>query len=260
MMPIGILASPAIIASYDTDAAAYIGAAGELFPGKLNDLVLALKGFSVWAKIDSLIKAPGTPNIASSMVNLKNTAFNGTAVNSPTFSSTAGWTLTSGSSQYIDTHWYPGASGSGASQNSLHIGFRLKAVDPIVSAFICGAFGATGLGFQTQEDSNLFNGNDTAGIEDTTHTPAPSNIVGVRTSSSATAIYRNGSSVKTGTPASGTPPTSSLLIGAITSGGSPAAYAGGRLTAWFAGGALTATEVANINTALNTYMTAAGET
>ena len=45
-----------------------------------------------------------------------------------------------------------------------------------------------------------------------------------------------------------------------TFGGSPVAYAGGRLTAWFAGAALTATDVANINTALNTYMTAAGET
>jgi hypothetical protein len=74
------------------------------------------------------------------------------------------------------------------------------------------------------------------------------------------AIDRNGSSVATASVASGTPPSHAIFVGALTNDGAPVAYGDGRFTVWYAGGALTGTNIADINTALNTYATAAGET
>jgi hypothetical protein len=246
--------------TYDPDAQAYIDATGELFPSALNTLVLGIKAAGLWDDhIGSIKKAIGVPSLAASMIDLRNTAFNGTAVNTPTHSATEGWGFTAASSQYIDSAWKVPATGSKASQNSVHVGLRIMA--STVNGGMSVAMTYTNpnwMGF-----GYLFNGNIDWGASGpqlhlTPATVTPCGIIGVRTSANAQAVYRNGSSIGSDSAASTGTVNLNLPIGARNVG-TPDNFSTSRITVFHAGAGLDATQAAALDTLFAAYATAAGE-
>jgi len=247
--------------SYDADAQAYITATGELFPEALNALVVGIKAAGLWDDhIGSIKKAIGVPSLAASMIDLRNTAFNGTAVNTPGHSATAGWTFTAASSQYIDSGWAPTTTGSKASLDSNHLGFRMRAGGIGGQMPSCAYSNPNYFGCLLMSNGlQRFCLGDSVNLATSQNPATPGYYVGTRTASNAKAVYLNGVSAATSaTPSVGLPPLN-LFIGALNVG-VPDWFYTGRITAWHAGAGLEASQVAALTTLFDVYAIAAGET
>ncbi len=250
--------------AYDPDAQAYIDATGALFPDALNTFVLGVKAAGLWDDhLGSMKFAIGVPSLAASLIDLRNTAFNGTAVNNPTHSATAGWTFDKASSQYIDSGWKVAAAGSKASQDSVHIGLRLMSAPVDGGANLSLSFtNPYGLGF-----GYLFNGfvdfsaNDSSGpLSNNPATVVGAGWIGTRTANNARATYRAGVLNSSDTAASSGLTGHNSFISARNAAGTPANFATSRITAWHAGAGLDASQSAALDTLIATYAAACGET
>ena len=253
--------------SYDADAQAYIDATGELFPDDLNTLVLGIKAAGLWDDhIGSIKKAIGVPSLAASMIDLRNTAFNGTAVNTPTHSATAGWGFTAASSQYINSGWQVPATGSKATLDSVHIGVRLKAGGGVGQG-LCSAYTDSAperycgfLSFANGDQDVCFHGGNSAIFGPTQNPVAPANYIGTSTGTNASATYVNGASAATSAAASTATIAVNVSIGALNNKGTPQNFFTGRVTLWHGGAGLDASQAAALNTLFDAYAAAAGET
>jgi len=250
--------------AYDADAQAYIDATGELFPDELNTLVLGIKAASLWDNhIGSIKKAIGVPSLAASMIDLRNTAFNGTAVNTPGHSATAGWSFVKASSQYIDSAWKGPATNSKASQNSVHVGLRIMASTVDGGSNLTNSYiNPDALGFTYLFDGYAYwnaNGALASQLILSPATVTPGGIIGVRTASNARAVYRNGSSIGSDTGASGGTINANMFIGARNNGGTPDLFSTSRITLWHAGAGLDASQAAALDALFAAYALAAGE-
>ncbi len=252
-------------APLDADAQAYIAATGELFPEALNALVLGIKAAGLWDNhIGSIKKAIGVPSLAASLIDLRNTAFNGTAVNAPGHSATQGWTFLNASSQYIADPWGPLVSGSKGSLNSVHFGRRIK--DAIASNESAtrnpgSALTGTGqLGFSFFEPG--FQAIEVHGAQ-IIAAVSPAFLghwIGTRTASNASALYQGGVSRGTSFSAANFAPSDGMPIGAKLSGGTPEFFFTGRITIQHGGAGLDASQAAALTALFDSYATAAGET
>lgn len=246
--------------SYDPDAQAYIDATGALFPDAVNALVLGIKAAGLWDNhLGSLKFAVGVPSLAASLIDLRNPAFNGTAVNSPTHSATAGWTFTAASSQYIDSGWGPTSTDGKASLNSSHLGFRMRAGGLGGQMPSCAYSNPNYFGCLLMADGlQRFCLGDAVNLASSQNPAAPGYYIGTRTASDAKATYLNGASVAASTtPSVGLPPLK-LFIGARNAGG-PDWFYTGRITAWHAGAGLNGSQAAALASLLDAYATAVGE-
>ena len=247
--------------SYYADAAVYIAATGELFPSALNTLVLELKAAGFWGSgVVALKKAIGVPSLSASLVDLVTPALTGSAGNTPGHSATQGWILASASSQYIDS----GFSGaSHASQNSIHVGARVKAYANAANQEICGALnaGATAqIRLLLTTTGNLFARiNDASNLSVAASPTTPGHYIGSRTASNAKASYKSSSQLATAATASTGDITPNVFVGARNNNGSPDTYFSGRITMFHAGAGLDATQAAAVTALCDAYATAAGE-
>ncbi len=244
---------------YDPDAQAYITATGELFPDALNDLVLALKAAGVWSKLDSFKKAIGVPSLAASMIDLRNTTFNATAVNNPGHSATTGWTFLQASSQYVDNPWGPGISGATATVGSVHFARRIKSALASGGSAIRspGNINAS-CGFEFFEPGfTIIKLNDNTNLT-TGDLNVTGHYIGSRVGT-ARALYRNGSALVTDTQATGSMSNRKMPIGARNNAGTIDGFFTGRITVEHSGQGLDATEAAAATAAVDAYATAAGE-
>jgi len=252
------------LSSYDPDAQAYIDATGELFPDDLNTLVLGIKAAGLWDDhIGSIKKAIGVPSLAASMIDLRNTAFNGTAVNTPTHSATAGWGFTKASSQYIDSGWKSTATNSKASLNSVHVGLRIMASTVDGGSNLSVVYSnPNALGFGYLFNGNArFNGNDSlpSPLDNAPPSVIPGGWIGTRTTAAARASYKNGALNTSDTQASGGTINANLFIGARNAGGGADLFSTSRITLWHAGAGLDATQAENLDDLFAAYALAAGE-
>lgn len=246
----------------DAAADAYITATGELFPDALNTLVLGIKAASLWDNhIGSIKKAIGVPSLAASMIDLRNTAFNGTAVNTPGHSATTGWSFTKASSQYINSGWQVPATGSKATQNSVHVGVRVMASTVDGGSNMSLAYSNPyHLGFGYLFNGNVqWRANDSTAIDPTPATAIPGGWIGTRTTAAARALYKNGVSAGSDTQASSGVPALNLFIGARNIAGTPDNFSTSRVTLWHAGAGLDATQTAALDALFAAYALAAGE-
>lgn len=247
--------------SYDADAQAYIDATGELFPDDLNTLVLGIKAAGLWDDhLGSIKKAIGVPSLAASLIDLRNTAFNGTAVNTPGHSATTGWSFVAASSQYINLNWTGGAANSKATQNSVHFGLRMRANTG--NFFACVSNGSSAvLGWlPVSNGTTILNANNLASATDTTNPASPGHLIGTRTASTTAVVYRGGTSVASNSNASVAVPSGNLLIASRNNAGTPDAFSTGRATIAHMGAGLDASQAAELTTLFDAYATAAGET
>lgn len=253
-------------AAYDADAQAYIEATGELFPEALNTLVLGIKAAGLWDDhIGSIKKAIGVPSLAASMIDLRNTAFNGTAVNTPGHSATEGWTFVAASSQYIDGGWNAAAANSKATQNSVHVGLRMRAGS--AAYFAAGSLsGGVGLDFQGLADGyqEFRINSSTAGGGSYPASPynpvAPRAYILTRTNGTTVAFYGDGTLKELFTINSNGAGAQNFYLGCRNNAGTADSFTSGRYSVLHFGAALDGTQVANLNTLLDAYATAAGET
>ena len=251
--------------SYDADAQAYIAATGELFPEALNTLVLGIKAAGLWDDhIGSIKKAIGVPSLAASMIDLRNTAFNGTAFNAPTHSAMSGWTFLQASSQYIADPWGPGVANSKATLNSTHMGRRIKHAlaaggSAGRSPGYANAASNVNLGFVYYEPSFVSPSANDGGSWSILDATFLGHAIISRTASNARAYYLDGAVKSSDTQVSTAMPPP-VPIGARNDGGSVGAFFTGRITIQHGGAGLDATQAAALTALFDAYAIAAGET
>ncbi len=245
--------------AYDPDAAVYIASTGELFPKALNVLVLGIKAAGLWDDhIGSIKKAIGVPSLAASMVDLRNPNLLGDAINAPGHSATEGWIFTSDSSQSIDTNWRCGAVDSKGTQDSVHVGMRIIAASGGHPGSVDSASASNRLGFEAFNTGiQRWFGNDGTTLQSAENPATPAHYIGVRSSASARALYKDGSSLGNDSQASQIPASVNVLIGARhRHGGIVDAFLTGRLELWHAGAGLTAAQSSALVALFNAYCAA----
>lgn len=253
--------------SYDADAQTYITATGELFPDDLNTLVLGIKAAGLWDNHIGTIKKriglpAGSAGLTASMVDLRNPSFAGTAVNLGNGSATEGWDFTAASSQYFDSGWQIGATDSKATQDSTHMGWRVK-------AFTTGSPGRTtaagsafnGAGFLLLSAGlQRFNMNEgEASRLQTANANATGHWLLTRSTAAARAAYRDGVNIGSDTTASAGIAGRNQTVGVIDRNGTLSGYLTGRISLFHGGAGLDDTQAAAVTALFDAYATAAGE-
>lgn len=199
------------------------------------------------------------PNQSDSLRYLNAPTLTATAVNSPTFTATEGFTG-DGSTAYIDTGYNPATDGSQYTQNSASMGVWVRGK---------GASGSHVFGVQTnlstvaqvRLQSNASDGiagsvNDSAAIGTAAGVYA-AGLLGVnRSGATAEQIYKNGLSVATDTDSSKALPEDTVALLAYNALGARTSFSDAQLSIFLAGRSFTANEWADIYDAFNRYRTA----
>lgn len=263
-----------IIAGYDSDALAFFSAAGitdTTQKSAVNQLVLDLKGYSLWTKILALYPFVGGSG-TSHKYNLKNPADTNAAYR---LNFQGGWTHGAtgskgdGSSAYADTFYkYAQLVFDGTlSINDYHHSMYLRqSYTPSGDDVSMGANGTNGFYFNVFNSSGLhmYSVGCGAGHVDTTVSAYTKFFIQSRTSNTSHKLYQDGSQIgSTDTTASGVSswsdvPPNDVTIGALGSGSpttSVVFYAESEFSLVSMGKGLNDTEAANFTTAVNTYQT-----
>jgi hypothetical protein len=222
----------------------------------INTLIKGLKDDGLWSTIDVLqIYAANTS--ADALLNWKSTSFTGTTSGSPTFTTDRGFLQSS--SSWIDTGYNP-SSGSSYSLNSATIGIwsRTNGTDGNGD---CGAVGGStrsDMYIRFTDDNFYGNVNHTTSSNQTSasNTNATGLFVATRTSSTASKLYRNGSSLVSRTEGTSGVPNLNVFVGRRNGGDS---VSNTREYALFvAGSGWDDTQSSNFHSRINTYFTAIG--
>ena len=248
------------IPSTDADAQAFITAAAITDPTQqaaINTLVVDLKGYSVWTPIKALYPMVGG-TASQHKFNLKNPldtdgAFRMTFHGGVTHSSNG---ITFATNGYADTKWLPSAnsttsnvSGGAYSRTNLTADYALFGSLNLAFEGLC-VFPKIAAGNTFfSANNNLTDGNanfvtDTRGLFHVN-----------RDSLTVTRLFRNGTSIRTATVGSITPPAFAVYLGARNYAGTTQSYFNGNLAFAFLGDTLTLTEAGNFYTAVQAFQT-----
>jgi hypothetical protein len=245
----------------DSDAQAFLTAASitNIVQQKaVNDLVIALKGYSIWNKMKALYPVVGG-TAAAHKWNLKDPRDLDAAFR---LTFTAGWIHSStgmtpnGSSDYADTFLTPSIS---LSQNSTHISVYSRT--NVDSSYIVGS--NTGAPNYTNsiglapKSSNLFYGAVNQGAaSNTANTDSKGFFLGKRTASTAIILQKNSTQTSVTVSSTGLS-TFKISLGALNAGGS-FFYGLNEIAFASIGDGLTDTEAANFYTAVQAFQTTLG--
>lgn len=223
----------------------------------INQLIASLIAAGCWVKLD-LLQVYAADAQANALLNWISASFNGTAVNSPTFTVDRGF-RGDGSTSYIDTG-YAAASGSKWAQNSHTFGRWLQSASGAGGGSDFGADEAATLrGAFTQSGTSA--GNITTFDSGTLGSVTASVSGGAqidRSSSGSYDIYLGGAFNSNVTGVSRAASSLNMYVCARNFDGSPSVFSLHRYAAVWAGASMTAYQIASLNSALATYMTAVG--
>lgn len=244
-------------AGYDADAQAYFdevvsrgGTVSDTMKQKISDGIVYLKGTGDWDLIDRLFIVKNSSAIAA-LTSIKNpTSTAATVVNSPTFTADVGYAF-NGTTQYMNANFIPSSDGVNYTQNSAWFGRG-------IASNVDGAY----------VDMAVSDGTRTSLIEDPTGGTAYFAVnsgftyvtAAVSTTNSHTHAIRTASNdidgFKGGTQYNGTTvsnglPTRTFYVAAYNNNGAANNLKPCTITWHGAGGAV---NIANINTALDTYL------
>jgi len=227
----------------------------------INTLIKALKDASVWTKLDMLqVYAVPTASYALlDWVNSSRTAALVTAGSGPIFVADTGYKGTLSVADYINTNYNTTTAAGNYTQNNAHIG-----VYPTVDSTDTTSAGAADLGVTraymiTRANSGTKQGllNATAGLySETSLTTAVGHHVSSRGASGNIQTYRDGTQIQSSFSQTSAAPTNANMRVLTREGGS--SYSTRTIGLVHAGGALTAQNVADMNNAFVTYLTARG--
>lgn len=224
-----------------------------------DTLICGLNTDGVLAKLDALYIF-AAPDATTARLNLVQNAFNASEVGSVTFSQYHGFTG-NGSTGYEDTGFNPFLAAGHFSQNNGMIGAYVLSSRTTSQAW--REIGAEGVNFSFLVPT--LSGNFTYGVNTVTPAnPVNSNAQGswaaFRTSSSAITLYKNG--VQFDAQAANTSGSvdndNIFVLASDLGGGAPGGFSQDQLSSAIIGGGLTSTDVANLQSRLNTFMTAYG--
>lgn len=260
----GIVASQ--LAGFDADYTAILNYAttqGYTLPSvsqriKQNKLVLDLKSYNIWSKLDSfsVFATDGNSNFA--LIDWKRLS-QLTAVNSPTFTSNQGFTG-NGASSYINTNFNPNANGVNLTLNSTSYGFYYRTGSSAVAVgsgnYIVGNSNGLYINPLTGTGAPYLMrswNNSTSGINAGTVT----NRVGLfhtdRNNSSNIYHIKDGVELANPTLSSNTRPNGNLYLLAALYAGNAVEFGTEQISMYFAGGSLYS-QRSDLNTAWTTYI------
>jgi hypothetical protein len=252
--------------TYDPDAQAFITASGISGTNAtaINQLVLDLKSANIWTKFKAIYPIIGG-SASSHKFNLINPLDTNGAFR---LSFSTGWThsstgmLPNGTSAFTDTFIVPNTS---LLADSNHLSFyrRTNLATGSSSSTIGSDNGSTGYCRMTIRGASNQTAHIYGGTNGTYNSPETSSLglyVAVRSSSTASQLYKNGSLVGNGNSANGSTSqiTQTLLIGAARSSTSVTYYDNKQCAFASIGDSLTAGEVTSFNTAVATFQTTLG--
>lgn len=223
----------------------------------IDACVVSLKTAGVWAKLDALYMFAAADSQAG-LINWKNPGtYNGTAVNSPTFTADHGF-VGNGTSSYVDLNYNPGTAGGHLSQDSASAGIWSLTNSAADCSDLGGSDGSAQILFQINWSDGKFYSDITNNIDSATVVAdSLGHNVLSRTASGSYAKYKAGSSIATISSASIGVPNSDMLVGAKkASGGGAIQFSSRQYAAAHLGGGLTAGEVASLYAAQHTYLQA----
>lgn len=261
----GGAAGSAIVGDVDLNAyiASVVNAGGTVSPGRrviLGNLIASLKSTNVWPKMARLWTI-GAENIQSSTIDLVVRASYAVVGPATVFTVDRGQ-LTDGVSNYlqmdaVDTSKY--------TLNSADFGFSLRTNIAAINSVVMGTSNTASANsaaltlkwgdgnlYMAMNDANNFPGVvgpvDTRGIWTVT-----------RTGPTTAGIYNAGALFAASTEPSTVVPSFPFALGAgVNSAGGSSFYVAGEFSTMFMGAGLTGADVANLHSALQTYLTAIG--
>ncbi|WP_442577870.1 SGNH/GDSL hydrolase family protein [Mesorhizobium sp. ASY16-5R] len=231
---------------------------------RINALIVALKGYGIWSKLDEK-QVMAMAISANASGNFINANFTMTLVNSPTFTAKKGYSG-NGSTSYINTNFNPAAGSLNFTQNSCSIMVWCNSTGTASSAVTdVGSFdGANGSIIRCRGASNYVESRLNTGSTSTSNPATVTDAKGMtlisRTGSGGYSVYRDGVLVTSPAVVSAAIANVNIFLGALNTSGTPSQHSNRQYGAFAVGGGLTATEAANYYTAMNTYMTAVGNT
>jgi len=230
---------------------------GTVSAGRLtlvSNFISGLKADAVWTKCDRfwLEAAENQPSALTDLV-ARELA---TAINSPTFTVDRGYTGNS-TSNYISTPYNPVTDGVAYVLASAHLGAWIRTVNAVNADMVGGSDDGNQANWFYSTGTPSFSGSANGGTIDTNNVNT-GHQMWTRTGTTTVAAYSNGSSSGSSGSGSSAIPSLDIYILAQNAIGSPNNHGGHQLSAFHMGGGLTATDVSNLFSRLQTYMTAVG--
>lgn len=215
----------------------------------------AVSGSDILSKLDSL-HIYATDNSTDALLNLLSSSIPATLVDAPTFTTDRGFD-TDGTNDAVDTGLNP-TTASHFTQNSACSGFWSRK-STVTGGSVYGWFdGTDGFTLSPRNTTDIYtiraNQASTSSSGAGTSTDGSGMFSLNRSASNAWQLYRNGSSVLTGSTASAAVNNATLKTGNASSG----SFAITQTAADWAGSSLTANEQTDLYNALRAYMTAVG--
>jgi methionine-rich copper-binding protein CopC len=226
--------------------------------GYLETLIDGLVTDGIWTKLDALWMFAQDIS-GNALINLKSASFNATLVNAPTFTADQGY-AGNGSSSYVRSNFVPSTAGGNYTQNSASGGIYIRTSRATSNAY-CDMGHRSGNRFTIiprWSDGHNYSTVNAGAESDLTAANAQGFHALSRTSNTEFLGYRNGTLVDTETSGSAALSTIEIFICAGNNAGSAADFSTDQIAAAFLGGGLDGTEVGNLSSRINAYMTSLG--
>lgn len=219
----------------------------------------AISGSNIWSKLDILQIYAAADSQAASLNWVTPASNTATVVNSPTFTADRGY-AGNGTSSYVHTQFVPSnATKLGQNDVSYSVWSRTAAGSANTGNGATDAVARrSSLNTRNTSDQVGYNLGEGVGTFLSGVTDGSGLFTAVRTGASATACYRNGSSLGTGSATSGGRTTTSIFIGAFNNNGAASSFVTRQYALFSMGQARTANEEADFYNAVQAYMTAIG--
>jgi hypothetical protein len=245
-------ATTAIVSAFSTDP----GTARKL---TVNDLVLRLKAYGIWSKLDALYLMAAHES-AAALINWKNPGTYDLTIGggAPTFTADSGYS-TDGVDDFLSTNFNPATAGGNFAQNSASFGIW-SATSGQSNSSKAGWFdGTDGITLNPRNSSATgrmqIRINQAVVLESADVVSDGTGLyVANRSASGAVQGYRNGSSLFTGTNASTALNSANIRLGSVTA----AAFGALGFRAAFIGSSLNATEQADLYGSVREYLQQVG--
>jgi len=247
--------------SYSAEATAYFAAMttqpDATRKGLIDTLIVALKaGANAWSALDRFVLF-ASHDSQSALLDAHDPTKSASAVNSPVFTTDRGFAGDAASS-HIDFGEPGNAAGNQMTQNSASMGVWINAQG--ATSGLRFLAGQTGAAYRLTVTGRNTTGNETFRASDATDSVSRANTgtrlghrTSVRPDASTKLSYLNGGNqVSVSLASTGVAATNNTVLRAGTN------YSDDRAAAAYLGASLTATQVSELHTALNTYLTAIG--
>jgi hypothetical protein len=237
-----------------------------------STLIDGLVADGLWSLLDVLYMF-ATQDSVTALLNLKSGSHSASLVNAPSFAFdqgfTGGVTPVTFDQNYLRSNFIPSSDGVAYTQDSASFGLYLRNTTSTSGGganSIIGSFKSTGFGddqsvyyFDLGGSTGLVRINSNNGI-DVPFVNEQGFFALTRTSGTASAAYKNGSSIATGSATSTGVTNAEIFILNLNggSGSSAVSSLGNQCAAAFLGGGLNSAQAANLSSRVNTYMTSVG--